>query len=485
MEKFNSLCELSSHLYEIIIEEKIKTFSQLIEYTGNIFSTPQRQVVLMSAFKLIRKLYWGFFKDIDYSSYTKLWHEIVVSHPLYKYAGNIKRNSTISNIYVAILDVHGYTAFCKQNGRNLSMLHLLDECIQGDIGKISQEQNVLSRRERGDEIILVGTTAVDIITTVLSIVDYFSKRKILKSEALSKSRPGGKIILPDMYVSAGISGGKMYTPLIITEDGELSGDVINTASRLQTRANKVSPANTRITVTNHVVFRYKKESSTGDKDKSGIKFFNSGVIDFKGTSLALYECIFRREDVYVLQFQQEMQELYEAVRKKLWRNQIFPALITLLIKVCRTMPPFRLNHSVGGNNDVIKLAEKALLLYSTKDNYLQAVVYLKKIIDYLDKVRNFDELVLEYARAIISLYEDIAEKYRTEVENMIDARHEEVFPPDTARLYRTAMSNSHIYSKLKMQILEGTDLINRKSIWYTTIERNLSTLGFSLYSGKK
>ncbi|RKX93977.1 MAG: hypothetical protein DRP59_01405 [Spirochaetes bacterium] len=483
MEKFATLSELSSHLYEKIIEEKIRTFSELITYTGDIFTTPRRQVVLMSAFKLIRKLHWGFFKDIDYASYPKIWREIVIPHPAYKYAGDIKRNSTISNIYVSMLDVHGYTAFCKQNNRNLSMLQLLDDFIQGDIGKITQELNVISRRERGDEIVLVGTTASDIVSATLSIVDYFSKRKVVNSDALRRSRSGAKIILPDMSVSAGISGGKMYTPLVITEDGNLSGDVINTAARLQTRANKISPHSTRITVTNHVVFRYKKENA-GEK-KGKIRFFNSGIIDFKGTSIALYELVFRSGDTYVLQFQEEMQELYDAVRKKLWRNQVFPALLLLLIKVCRTMPPFRLKHSVGGNEDIITLAEKTLLMYRSQDNYYRAVLQLRKIVDYLSHVQNFDHLVFEYARKITELYEGIMEQYRLEVEHILDTRHGEVFPSELSRLYTTAKRNLHVYDKLKTQVMEGKDLINRKSIWYTSIERNLSSLDFTLYSGKK
>ncbi len=486
MKPFENLTELSSHLYEMILEEKIRTFTELIEYTGYIFTTPPRQVVLMSAFKLIRKLYWGFFKDIDYPSYPKLWHEIVIPDKRYKYAGNIKRNSTISNIYVAILDVHGYTAFCRQNSRNLSMLHLLDTCIQGDIGKITQEHNVLSRREQGDEIILVGTSAVDIMHSVLSIIDYFSKRKVISSDELTRARPGARIILPDMFISAGVAGGKMYTPLIITKDGELSGDVINTAARLQVRANAVSPSSTRVTVTKHVVFRYRKESS------QALDFFNSGIISFKGTALAVYEVVFKNEDRYILQYQEEMQELYSALDKKLWRNQVFPALITLIIKVCRNIPDFKLKRSVEGsknskvrNGDIIKLAEKTLLLYSTQDNYLKAVAYLRKIVDYLGKIQNFDDLVLEYALKITELYENLAVEFKKEIEKRLDDRYESIFPPETARLYQSVKKQALIYERLKDQAMQSSVVLKKKSIWYTLMEENLDNLSFSLYSGKE
>ncbi len=46
----------------------------------------------MNAFKLIRNLHWGFFKDIDYPSYPKIWKEVVIPDLDYKYAGNLKRN---------------------------------------------------------------------------------------------------------------------------------------------------------------------------------------------------------------------------------------------------------------------------------------------------------------------------------------------------------------------------------------------------------
>ncbi len=488
MKSFSSLSELSSHLYEMILEEKIRTFSRLIEYTGYIFTTPPRQVVLMSAFKLIRKLYWGFFKDIDYPSYPKLWQEIVVPDRKYKYAGDIKRNSTISNIYVAVLDIHGYTAFCRQSNRNLSMLHLLDTCIQGDIGKITQEHNVLSRREQGDEIILVGTTAVDILNAVLSIIDYFSRRRIISSDALSRSRPGVTIILPDMSISAGIAGGKMYTPLIITEDGDLSGDVINTAARLQIRANMISPSATRVTVTKHVVFRYEKEY----EDENKLDFFHSGVIRFKGTTLTIYEVIFREEDRYVLQYAEEMEELYSSLQKKLWRNQVLPVLIALIIKVCRNMPDFRIKCAVANadpveirNSDIIKLAEKTLLLYSTQDNYLKAVDFLKRITVCLEKIQKFDPLVLEYARKITAVYEILAEKFREKLEEKLDERVTSFFPPETSRLYLSAKKQALLYEKLKERAMASGEVLKKKTIWYTLLEENIDTLSFSLYSGKR
>ena len=278
----------------------------------------------------------------------------------------------------------------------------------------------------------------------------------------------------------------MYTPLIITEDGDLSGDVINTAARLQMRANAVSPSSTRITVTKHVVFRYRKESP------QDLDFFNSGMITFKGTALAVYEVIFKKEDRYILQYQEEMQDLYSALEKNLWRNQVFPALITLLIKVCRNVPKFKLKRSTVGNKsieirngDIIKLAEKTLLLYSTQDNYVKAVLYLRRIVDYLGKVQNFDSLVLEYALKITEKYERIIREFKNEIEKRLDDRYASIFPPETARLYRSVKKQALIYEKLKDHAMQDGGVLKKKSIWYTLMEENIGNLSFSLYSGKE
>ena len=490
--KETSIFELSAHLYERIIYGKISTFSELKDYASGVSRGPRTQIVLMNAFKLIRNLHWGFFKDIDYPSYPKVWKEIVIPDVDYKYAGNLKRNMTISSIYIAMMDIHGYTKFCRQSNRNISMLQMLDSFMQGDIGRITQGNNVVSRRARGDEIILLGTSAVDIINSVISIIDYFAKRKIIKSEELSRSRPGVKIILPDMHVTAGIAGGKIYTPLIITEDGDLSGDVVNTAARLQARANKISPTETRVIITKHVRHKFLKEQKEwGDSHESDLKFFNSGVIEFKGTAIHLYDLLFRETDFYLLDFQDEMMKLYDSLKRSLWKNRVFPDLMRLLIKVLKSMTGFRITAALGNgkkivlrNSDLIDLSKKSLSCYSEKKDYPGALNLLNRIISYLEKVPSFDGLVLEYATSINGIYTTILNAYDIEIENLVESKIDKILSLEELKTYDLVKKHFKIYEKLRSQVRNSDELGNRKALWYKIIENKADRIELSIYSGK-
>jgi len=490
--KNTSVFELSAHLYEKIINGKIQTFSELKEYSSIIPRGSQIQIILMNAFTLIRNLHWGFFKDIDYPSYPKVWKEIVIPDSDYKYAGDLKRNMTISSIYIAMMDIHGYTKFCKQSNRNISMLELLDSFMQGDIAKITQENNVVSRRTMGDEIILLGTSATDIINSVLSIIDYFGKRKIIKSEELSKSRPGAKIILPDMHISAGIAGGKIYTPLIITRDGDLSGDIVNTAARLQARANKISPLSTRVIITKHLKYKYMKELEEGKGEiDTGLRFFNSGIIEFKGISISLYYLLFRREDYYILEYQDEMLDLYDSIKSNLWKNKVFPNLIKLLIKALLSMPSFRIKTLLGDgkkivlrNSELIDLCNNALNAYSTKKDYSSALTILDSLIIYLVKVQSFDTLVLQYSKDIFRVYSSILLIYKIEIENLLEARIEKLLSLEDRKTYNLVKKHFYIYEKIRSQVRDSRELCNRKSLWYKIIEDETDNLELSIYSGK-
>jgi len=482
--------ELSAHLYERITNGKITTFTELKEYCSPIPKGPQLQILLMNAFKLIRQLHWGFFKDIDYPSYPKVWKEIVIPDTDYKYAGNLKRNTTISSIYIAMLDIHGYTKFCKQNNRNLSMLQLLDNFMQGDISKITQENNVVSRRARGDEIILIGTSGIDMVNSVLSIIDYFSKRKIIKNDELSKTRPGVKIMLPDMHISVGIAGGKIYTPLVITEDGDISGDIINTAARLQARANKISPAHTRVIITKHVRYRYLKErKEAGIKDDSGLRFFNSGTIDFKGTSIPLYYLLYNKNDFYILNFQNEMIDLYDSIKNNLWKNKVFPNLIKVLIKVLSNMPLFKISVVIGKNkpelikNDqIIDLCKKAFTCYTVKRNYPQALKLMDNIMIYLREIPVFDSLVFQYTQEICSVYNNVLNEYDLEIENILETKIDKLLSLDERKTYIIVKKHYHLYEKLRTQVRNSNELGNRKALWYKIIENE--NMGINIYSGK-
>ena len=88
---------------------------------------------LFKAFNLQRKLYWGFFKDISPKKYPDLWEAIVITDQSFKFAGDLKRLMSIPDIYLGLLDIHGYTKYCHDKKRNMSMIDLLARMIDEDV----------------------------------------------------------------------------------------------------------------------------------------------------------------------------------------------------------------------------------------------------------------------------------------------------------------------------------------------------------------
>ncbi|GAH35281.1 unnamed protein product [marine sediment metagenome] len=153
---------------------------------------------------LLKELHWGFLKEIDKARYTKLWKELVLAHKNFTHAGDLKRNISISNIYISMLDIHGYTQFCQESKGNLSRLRKLDEFLHAGIKRIAGINGTLANLERGDEIVVIAATATDSIKIDIIFNEqyktayYNSKKNIntykklknlaIKSEAINKKK---------------------------------------------------------------------------------------------------------------------------------------------------------------------------------------------------------------------------------------------------------------------------------------------------------
>ena len=113
--------ELYNHLSEQIVSGKIKTFSEIFTYASNVNfdKINDHNNILKGLFQLIRKINWGFFNNLDKETYPKLWDQFVIENPKYNFAGDLKLSLTIADIYIAMLDIHGYTKFCEENKNNL------------------------------------------------------------------------------------------------------------------------------------------------------------------------------------------------------------------------------------------------------------------------------------------------------------------------------------------------------------------------------
>lgn len=485
--------KLINHLYEKIVSKEIKIFASLVEYTKKMQLSFNPDKVLLKAFLLLKEVHWGFLKEIDKSRYTKLWKELVLAHKDFTYAGDLKRNISISNIYISMLDIHGYTQFCQESKGNLSRLRKLDEFLHDGIKRIAGINSALANRERGDEIVVIAATATDSIKTTLEIINAFSKGSVIENKVVKRNRTDYSIILPDFKVTAGIAGGNLTTPLIITESGLLSGYLLNTAARLQTLANEYSPRESKIMITNSVYANFLKENKLVKSELSARKllyFFNNGPVSFKGTKITSYEIIFKEKEKYREKYAEYMEDLFNSLKQELWKHKVFQDLMTVIIKACKHMPSFSVEIKADdsskkiSNDTLIQLCEKAALLYNRED-YISAVSLLCQIEQQLEHIPDFDSLVLNYAAEVYVKYERLINIFEKKLEKEIENKIDIIFNEQYKTAYYNSKKNIDTYKKLKNHAIKSEAMNKKKIIWNVVVEENRDQLDLEIYSGKK
>ncbi len=475
--------KLLYHLMQRILSGQLRTFAELVEYSRTLKSGVRLESVLEEAFRLQRGLYWGFFRDLDRSGYTRLWKELVVPHKDYPAAGDLKRNISISNIYIAMLDIHGYTRFCQESKSNLSRLRKLDEFLHDGIRRIAGANCALANRERGDEIVVVASSASDILKTTLGIIDSFSKRGEVKAEGVKRMREAYSVVLPDFKVTAGIAGGNLTTPLIITQSGLLSGFLLNTAARLQSLANEYAPRDSKIMITNSVHASFVKENRLVKRmGPRALEFFSCGAVSFKGTKVAAYEVIFREQDRYRLKYAGSLAALYESVRQELWTGKVFSDFLETVIQAARAMSSF----SVRGvtNASLIRLCDEALKLWAA-DEFLGAAGLLSGIVEQLERVMDFDPLIVRYGGEIQARYRMLAERLEGKLLEEVEEKLDSVFSEQYKAAYVNSRKYFDTYEKLKSFALNSRALTQKKNLWNALIKERRDELHLEIYSGKR
>ncbi|MDL2229589.1 hypothetical protein LJC14_04985 [Treponema sp. OttesenSCG-928-L16] len=487
--------ELFSHFYDRIISKEITAFNQLKEYAAPVLKDKRTHPVMMRAFELIKRLNWGFFAHISLGTHRKIWRELVIPDQHFPEAGTLKRTISISNLYVAMLDIHGYTKFCQDSRKNLSMLHTLDRTINNEIGKISTQCNAVSQRERGDEIVVVAASATDALITTLSIIDYFAKTNVVDDPGISTQRSGDAAILPAFKISAGIAGGNTSIPLIITEAGNLSGFLLNTAARLQARANELSPKESRIMITKQVYLNYNKENSVNKCSlyrNDAVYFFDTGLIEFKGVMLPTCEVVFKEGERYKEKLADEMAQLYASIKESLWEQKIYLDLMDLISKVASVMPAFVVTpkkpvHGMQtiANNSLIQLSRVAVKTYLQDEDYVGAVALLEEMILVMGQVPKFDRLILDYASGIAEKYSLLLKSFESSIDKEIDEKAGQIFSGNHLKTYYAAKNGTAIFEKLRQIGRKSPELTKKKVLWYNLVKMNKDKMALTIYSGKK
>jgi hypothetical protein len=489
--------EVFSFLYDRVVNREIRVFSALTAFAEPILRSQRIHPVIMRVFELIKKLNWGFFANITLATHKKLWKELVIPDKTFPEAGDLKRTLQISNLYISMLDIHGYTKFCQESRTNLSRLHTLDRVMNHEIQQIAGQCQSVSRRERGDEIVVISAGATDALTVTLSIIDYFAKTSVVEDPAISNKRVGDEAgNLPAFKISAGITGGNTTSPLIFTEQGELSGFLLNSGARLQTRANELSPQESRVMVSKQVQMNYLKENQAEKKSllfKNGrVYFFDTGQIEFKGVMLPTCEAVFNPQDRYKEKISEAIQKLFGSIRDNLWEQRIFMDLMDLLIKTAQFMPKFNVvpPQPVHGmqtltNESMVQLCRSASKAYFMDEDYYSAVEILHELINLAEQISPYDRLILDYLKGISAKYTQLLSNYEDTIDKQVEERAEEIFPGNNFKTWQAAKNGAAIYEKLKVAGRRSGLVAKKKSLWYKLIKQFQSEMEFTLHSGKK
>jgi len=486
--------EFFSFLYDKIITKQVTAFSKLKELIQPVIKDKWTYPVIMRAFMLLKRLNWGFFASISPDSHKKLWKELVIEDRDFPEAGDLKKTLQISNLYVVMLDIHGYTAFCMDSRKNLSMMHNLDWAIENEIRRISTQCGAISQRERGDEIVIVAASATDALAVTLLITDYFGKTEVVNNPEIPTKRTGNAEPLPPFKISAGITGGYTQSPLIITERGNLSGFLLNSGARLQTRANELSPKESRIMIAKQVMMNFEKENKDNKSflfENDVIYFFDTGHIEFKGVLIPTCEVVFDKNERYKEKFEAEMTQLFSSIRDNLWEQRIYQDLMDLLSKVAMAMPKFLIkptepinSMTAVGNESLVQICQLASKAYCISEDYYLAVDYLNKLIDLCGQIKSFDRLILEYLKGVTEKYQIILDSFESRIDKEVEEKSEIIFGSH----YNTWVESKKrvvVHEKMRAIGRKSREITKKKNLWLNCLLANKEKMEFKLYSGKK
>jgi hypothetical protein len=487
--------ELFSYFYNRIISGEIKTFSELVKSASAITGNKRCYPVIMRAFELIKRLYWGFFAEISPQTHQKLWNEIVITDKTFTEAGDLKQTLQISNLYIAMLDIHGYTKFCMDTRKNLSMMHTLDRAMENEIGGITAACGAISHRERGDEIVVVAASATNIVTTVLAIIDYFGKTSLVKDSNIVTKRSVEADVLPAFKVSAGITGGNTTSPLIITEKGGLSGFLLNSGARLQARANELSPRESRIMASKQVQMNFDKENAQSKctlAENNAVYFFDTGHIEFKGVIIPTCEIVFAESERYKEKIGAEMNRLMESIEQNLWEQRVFADILAVIVRAASVMPGFSVTPQVIidnihtlTNDSLVHLSKKAMAAYLREEDYNLAVTLLHDLVSILEMIPSFDRLIMDYLKGVSVKYTMLLDLYNENISRQIEEKASGIFLNKYATAWAAAKKGASMHEKLCVMGRNSELVAKKKNLWCFLIKQNRKELEFSMYAGKK
>lgn len=478
-------------VYDEIIARRIVSVSDLLDYLDGLDWDDRLELVVRRSFKLIRELHWGIFRELDPEHHPDLWRALTVSSRRMPAISDLKRNVMVPEVYCALLDIHAYTAFCQKNRHNVSMLRTLDDMIQRHIREIAHRQGCLSIRSAGDNIVVIGPSPSQIIHTCLGIIDAFSRKRVLEAARLAESRQGNSVVMQDMEISGGIAGGLRYHSLIVTQDGDISGSIVNTAARLQAFANTVSPSRSKVMVTSHVYTGYRRQRQRNPEKVEKLAFFNRGKVRFKGTAVVVHELLYSKEEMRKAAYQSEYSELVAMTRQGRWSERLVPLGLGLVIRVLETepVPTVELEGDGGSrrfsSEAIAALCRDTSALYEKDRDHRRVSGRLKLIATVLERCDRFDAMVLTQFLQITELYGRMTRQYEALQYEKILENQTGLFSIKERSLLSHATKLEEVRKGLIERGMKDNNIYSSTVLWNRIVSEFDGTWEVDVYSGKR
>jgi hypothetical protein len=276
---------------------------------------------------------------------------------------------------------------------------------------------------------------------------------------------------------------------VVTRDGDLSGTIVNTAARLQARANRISPDRTKILLTS-VTFQKLKmlPPSAHFEFLKSVDFFDTGIVEFKGVNVSVFDAVFLATEANRLEYRERMSALYESIGQSLWSSRIFADALNLMARIVSSSPGGLLDEATGQPMDaadaisVMQRIKKAQG-YFAAERFELAVREYSELVDVFGRAAGRDTIATEYLAGIRDNYRKIVDCFTSRLDRELDEHLEAVFlNPNDRSNFRTLEKHHATFGS----VCEAArfKVPDRRSHWTKSIEECADKLGVSIQSKK-
>ena len=214
-------------------------------------------------------------------------------------------------------------------------------------------------------------------------------------------------------------------------------------------------------------------------------FFNTGTVEFKGLSLAVYDIVFLPAESYRMTYRETMEELYESIDRGLWKSKVFEDTIKLMTRIATNIPevggherPTARDMSRGG----LVARAKTTLDHFLGERFEKAIAAMGELVEDMGSMPGMDELALEYLGGIHRNYLTILRSFVENLDREVDEHPDAIYGPTEKQTFLTLRKHYSMFDGVR----EAARLRvhNRKAVWYRVAEYSAPSLEIRIQSKK-